>query len=139
VILHRLLTGVAPLGGADVASTIERMAPIGREPVRLPWTTPQPVAEPLRAIANRSTSGQVRLRYRNARTFLGALTGWLEATAAEEGGPVTLLLDRLHSVGHLPALPGWRRGSSGSRRSRASAPTRSRAISCPTWRCRSSC
>jgi len=106
VILHRLLTGVAPLGGADVASIVERMAPIGREHVRLPWTTPQPVAEPLRAIANRSTSGQVRLRYRNARTFLGALTGWLEATAAEEGGPVTLLLDRLHSVGHLPALPG---------------------------------
>jgi len=106
LILHRLLTGIAPLDGADVASTIERMAPIGREVVRLPWTTPQPIAEPLRAIANRSTSGQVRLRYRNARTFLGALTGWLEATAAEEGGPVTLLLDRLHSVGHLPALPG---------------------------------
>jgi non-specific serine/threonine protein kinase len=106
VILQRLLTGVAPLDGADVASIIERMAPVGRELVRLPWTTPQPVAEPLRAIANRSTSGQVRLRYRNARTFLGALTGWLEATAAEEGGPVTLLLDRLHSVGHLPALPG---------------------------------
>ena len=106
VILHRLLTGVAPLGGADVAAIIERTAPNGRELIRLPWTTPQPIAEPLRAIANRSTSGQVRLRYRNARTFLGALSGWLEATAADEGGPVTLLLDRLHSVGHLPALPG---------------------------------
>ena len=29
---------------------------------------------------------------------------------------------------------GWRRGCSASRRSRASAPTRSRATSCPTWR-----
>ena len=82
------------------------MAPRGREFVRLPWTTPHPIAEPLRAIANRSTSGQVRLRYRNARTFLGALTGWLEATAEDEGGPVALLLDRLRTVGHLPALPG---------------------------------
>jgi non-specific serine/threonine protein kinase len=106
VILHRLLAGVAPLDAADVSSTLQRMAPMGREFVRLPWTTPQAVAEPLRAIVNRSTSAQVRLRYRNARTFLGAITGWLEATAADEGGPVMLLLDRLHSVGHLPALPG---------------------------------
>ena len=35
--------------------------------------------------------------------------------------------------------PGSGRGCSGSRRSRASAPTRSRRICCPTWRCRSSC
>jgi non-specific serine/threonine protein kinase len=48
----------------------------------------------------------VRLRYRNARTFLGALTGWLEASADDEGGPLALLLDRLRTVGHLPALPG---------------------------------
>ncbi len=106
IVLHRLLAGVPVLDSADVSLAIERMAPRGREIVRLPWTTPQPIAEPLRAIANRSTSAQVRLRYRNARTFLGALTGWLEATAEDEGGPVALLLDRLRSVGHLPALPG---------------------------------
>jgi non-specific serine/threonine protein kinase len=106
IVLHRLLGGTPVLGSADVARVIERMAPRGRELVRLPWTTPQPVAEPLRAIANRSTSGQVRLRYRSARTFLGALTGWLEAAAEDEGGPVALLLDRLRTVGHLPALPG---------------------------------
>ena len=106
IVLHRLLAGTPVLGSADVARVIERMAPRGRELVRLPWTTPQPIAEPLRAIANRSTSGQVRLRYRSARTFLGALTGWLEATAEDEGGPIALLLDRLRTVGHLPALPG---------------------------------
>ena len=106
VVLHRLLAGAAALDSGDVAAVIERMAPRGREFVRLPWTTPHPIAEPLRAIANRSTSAQVRLRYRNARTFLGALTGWLEATADDEGGPVALLLDRLRTVGHLPALPG---------------------------------
>ena len=105
-LLHRLLAGEPALDSGDVAAVIERMAPRGREFVRLPWTTPHPIAEPLRAIANRSTSAQVRLRYRNARTFLGALTGWLEATAEDEGGPVALLLDRLRTVGHLPALPG---------------------------------
>ena len=106
LVLHRLLAGVPALDGSDIAAVIERMAPRGREFVRLPWTTPHPIAEALRSIVNRSTSAQVRLRYRNARTFLGALTGWLEATADDEGGPLALLLDRLRTVGHLPALPG---------------------------------
>ena len=106
VLLHVLLTGEPVLGSADIAHVLMRIAPHGREHVRLPWTTPQPIPEPLRAIANRSTSSQVRLRYRNARTFLGALTGWREAAAEDDAGPIALLLDRLRSVGHLPALPG---------------------------------
>ncbi len=105
IVLHRLLTGEPVLGSADVARVIEAMAPLGREFVRLPWTTPHPIPEPLRAIADRSTASQVRLRYRGARTFLGALDGWRES-AQESGGPVALLLDRLRTVGHLPALPG---------------------------------
>ena len=106
VLLHLLLTGEPVLDSPDIAQVLARMAPHGREHVRLPWTTPQPIPEPLRAIANRSTSSQVRLRYRNARTFLGALTGWREAAAEDDAGPVALLLGRLRSVGHLPALPG---------------------------------
>jgi non-specific serine/threonine protein kinase len=106
VILHRLLVGAPALDSDDVGRVIARIAPRGRETVRLPWTTPQPIAEALRAIANRGTSAQVRLRYRNARTFLGAIAGWREAASQDDGGPVALLLDRLHSVGHLPALPG---------------------------------
>lgn len=106
VILHRLLAGELALGTADTGRVIDRMAPRGREFVRLPWTTPQPVPEALRAIVNRSTAGQERLRYRNARTFLGALNGWREAVSEDDGGPVALLLDRLRTVGHLPALPG---------------------------------
>ncbi|MEP7301417.1 MAG: HDOD domain-containing protein [Caldimonas sp.] len=106
VVLHRLLVGEPALGVADTSRVIDRMAPRGREFVRLPWTTPQPVPEALRAIVNRSTAGQERLRYRNARTFLGALTGWREAVSQDDGGPVALLLDRLRTVGHLPALPG---------------------------------
>ncbi len=106
VLLQRLLAGAPPLDEPDVARIIDRLAPLGREIIGLPWTTPQPVPEALRAIARRSTSAQPRLRYRGARTFLGALQGWREAVADDDGGPVALLLDRLRTVGHLPALPG---------------------------------
>lgn len=106
LLLHHLLTNQPPLDQPDLALVIERMSPRGRELVRLPWSTPLPIPEALRAIANRCTAGQERLRYQNARTLLGALTGWLDAQARDGGGPIGLLLDRLHSVGHLPALPG---------------------------------
>ena len=89
-----------------MAAVIARLAPIGRELVRLPWSTPVPIPEALRAIVNRSTSGQERLRYQNARTLLGALNGWREANTGDDAGPVARLLARLHSVGHLPAVPG---------------------------------
>lgn len=106
LLLHHLLTGQAPLDQPDAALAMLRMAPQGRELVRLPWSTPLPIPEALRAIANRCTSGQERLRYQNARTLLGALSGWLDAQAQDSGGPLGLLVDRLRSVGHLPALPG---------------------------------
>ena len=106
VLLQHLLTGQPVLDQPDTALVIARIAPLGRELVRLPWSTPLPIPEALRAIANRCTSGQERLRYQNTRTLLSALTGWLEAEGQDSGGPVGLLLDRLHTVGHLPALPG---------------------------------
>ncbi|MDE2094891.1 MAG: HDOD domain-containing protein [Burkholderiales bacterium] len=106
VLLQHLLAGQPALDQPDTALVIARMAPHGRELVRLPWSTPLPIPEALRAIANRCTSGQERLRYQNARTLLGALSGWLEAQSEDGGGPVALLIDRLRTVGHLPALPG---------------------------------
>ena len=106
VLLQQLLTGRAVLDEPDTARVIERMAPLGRELVRLPWSTPLPIPEALRAIANRCTAGQERLRYQSSRTLLHALTGWLQAQAQDSAGPIGLLLDRLRSVGHLPALPG---------------------------------
>ena len=106
VLLHHALTGQPVLDQADAALAIERMTPLGRELVRLPWTTPLPIPEALRAIANRCTSAQERLRYQGARTLLGALSGWLDAQSQDGGGPLALLLDRLRTVGHLPALPG---------------------------------
>lgn len=106
VLLHRLLAGVPVLDEADIGLVLERMAPHGRDLVRLPWSTPQPVPEGLRAIANRCTATQERQRYHSARTLLRALEGWREVEAAEAGGPLALLLDRLRTVGHLPATPG---------------------------------
>jgi len=106
LLLHRLLAGAPALDEADAGRVIARIAPHGREIVRLPWTTPHPLDEPLRAIVNRATARQPRQRYLSARTLLRALEGWRESVAQGGGGPLALLLDRLHSVGHLPALPG---------------------------------
>ncbi len=106
ILLHEVLTGAPVLDEPDVTLAIARLAPAGREVVRLPWTTPHPIPEALRAIVNRCTATQERQRYLNARTLLRALDGWRAAEAADSGGPLALLLDRLRSVGHLPAMPG---------------------------------
>ncbi len=106
VLLHQMLTGTPVLDEPDIAAVIARLPPQGRDLVRLPWTTPQPVSEGLRAIANRCTASQERQRYLNARTLLRALEGWREVEERGQGDPITLLIDRLRSVGHLPALPG---------------------------------
>ena len=105
LLLHRLLAGSEGEVGADPAVWIERLPPRGRESVRLPWSLAQPVAEPLRAIANRATDRQERQRYRNARTLLRALEGWLQ-TEAGAAGPLSLLEERLRTAGVLPSAPG---------------------------------
>jgi hypothetical protein len=72
----------------------------------MPWAMQRPVPDALRAIVNRATASQERQRYLNARTLLRALNGWHEVDGQDNGGPLALLLDRLHSVGHLPAMAG---------------------------------
>ena len=106
VLMHGLLAGQPALEDADIARVVRRVPPIGRDVVRLPWTLSQPLAEPLRAIVNRATDRQERQRYRNARTLLRALEGWLQVDADAGGGLLALLSDRLHSAGVLPSLPG---------------------------------
>ena len=106
LLLHQALAGTPPLDEPDLGRVADSLPPTGRDIVRLPWTTAQPIAEPLRAIVNRATDRQARHRYRNARTLVRALQGWLKTDAASGGGPLALLLDRLHSVGLLPAAPG---------------------------------
>jgi non-specific serine/threonine protein kinase len=106
LLMHQVLAGTPPLDEPDVAKVIARVPPWGHEMVRLPFTVPRPVPDPLRAIVNRATDRQERQRYRNARTFERALEGWLQANNAQEDGPIALLLGRLRTVGLLPATPG---------------------------------
>jgi non-specific serine/threonine protein kinase len=63
------------------------------------------VPEALRAIANRATDRHVQRRYLSARGLLRALSGWRQSQADDKGGALALLIDRLSTVGHLPARP----------------------------------
>lgn len=100
LMLHRLLAGHPALDDIDLGSAAER---VGLEITRLPWNTPQPVPETLRAICNRATDRQQRQRYLNARTLLSALQNWVKTNSQESAGPLALLMDRLETVGHLPS------------------------------------
>ncbi|MDP3082561.1 MAG: HDOD domain-containing protein [Rubrivivax sp.] len=106
LVLHQALCGKPPIDEADLGRVVQAMTPLGRELVRLPWDTPQPIPEALRAIVNRATDRQERQRYRNARTLQRALEGWLQTESAAGGGPLALLQDRLRSAGVLPSSPG---------------------------------
>lgn len=106
LVMHHALAGHPALDQPDVSQAIDRLPPAGRDIVRLGWTTAHPVPDAMRAIVNRATDRQERRRYRNARTVLRALEGWLQAEGEHGGGPMALLLDRMRTVGLLPALPG---------------------------------
>jgi HD-like signal output (HDOD) protein len=106
LLLHGLVAGRPAFGEADLALAANHLPPRGRDAVRLPWTTPQPVPDALRAICDRATGATESLRYLGARSLLRALGGWRVAHAEERGGALALLIDRLQSVGHLPGTPG---------------------------------
>ncbi|CAN5748752.1 hypothetical protein BH09PSE5_BH09PSE5_01710 [soil metagenome] len=106
VLIHRLLLGHPILDEEDIGIVSQRIDPPLRSLVKLPWNTPQPVSQGLRAIANRSTERLPKQRYQTARTFLNAIEAWSASHVADESGPIEVLIDRLHTVGLLPALPG---------------------------------
>jgi eukaryotic-like serine/threonine-protein kinase len=106
LVLHGLLAGAPALGEPDIGAALLRLAPSGREPIRLPWDVPRPIPDPLRAIANRATDRQVRQRFRNARTLARALEGWLEQEAQLDGDAHAQLIERVRQIGVLPALRG---------------------------------
>lgn len=111
LLMYRLLANHFALDDNDLSHCADR---VGQEIVRLPWTTPHPVPETLRAIVNRATDRQHRQRYLNARTLLSALQGWIKTHSEDEGGPLALLLDRLNTVGALPGRPNTERALIGS-------------------------
>jgi eukaryotic-like serine/threonine-protein kinase len=106
LVLHYALTGQHALEQSDISAAMVLMPPLGREIVRLPWTTARPIPEALRVIANRATDRQQRHRYHSARTLARALEGWIQAEEAADGGALALLVDRLRTIGTLPSLPG---------------------------------
>jgi len=106
LVLHHALAGIPALDQPDVSVVIDHLPPMGREIVRLPWSTSHPVPEALRAIVNRATDRQERQRYHNARTVERALEGWMRSDEEQGGGPLALLLDRMRLHGLLPAMPG---------------------------------
>src|SRR5574337_839660 len=106
MLLHWMLAGAPALDEADLVQAMRRLPPWGREIVRLPWQVDHPIPEALRAIVNRSTDRQERKRYLSARTLAGALEGWWRTEGEHGSDPLALLLDRLRSVGLLPASPG---------------------------------
>ncbi len=106
VLLHQLLTGQRPLDEVDIGHVIARLPPLGREMMRLPFATAHPIAEPLRAIANRATDRQERQRYRNARTLLQALEGWQATDGGASGGTLAVLTERVRHGGVMPSSPG---------------------------------
>lgn len=103
LVLHHALVGVPPLDEPDTGAVIARMPPAGAELVRLPFSTGAAIPEVLRTIANRAADRQERQRYRNARTLANALEAWLRADSQGEDGPLNALLDRMTSIGTLPA------------------------------------
>jgi len=106
LLLHGLLAGAPALEEPDIGAALLRLAPVGREPIRLPWDVPRPIPDPLRAIANRATDRQVRQRYRNARTLARALEGWIEQESQQGSDAHAQLVERVRQLGVLPALPG---------------------------------
>ncbi|OYU91288.1 MAG: protein kinase, partial [Burkholderiales bacterium PBB5] len=106
LVMHHALAGEPALDLPDTSLVIERLPPLGREIVRLPWSGQHLIPDPLRAIVNRATDRQERQRYRNARTLERALSGWLRTDGEQGGGPIMLLLDRMRAAGLMPAMPG---------------------------------
>ncbi|MBN8510669.1 MAG: HDOD domain-containing protein, partial [Burkholderiales bacterium] len=106
LLLHGALAGGPALDEPDIGLQIDRLPPHGREGVRLPWRASRPVPEALRAIVNRATDRQPRQRYRSARGLQRALEGFLQADGITGGGPIAVVLERMHAAGVLPAAPG---------------------------------
>jgi HD-like signal output (HDOD) protein len=99
-----LLLGLLEGGdGSDDVSQLVRQ--IVQTPMLL-QDTPHPVNQGLRAIVERATHANPRLRYATARAMLRALEGWRDVDDAAQTSFVQQLIDRCGRDGLLPARPG---------------------------------
>lgn len=103
LLMHGLLAGPLATEVEDLPARLERLR---LSPLH--WGADSAAALPpvLRAIVDRSVAVEAGRRYAGARSLLRALDGWRESVGAGRATLVTLLLSRLRSAGHLPALPG---------------------------------
>ncbi len=106
VVMHGWLCQRPAFGEPDIACAVARLPPHGNESLRLPWALPRPLPDGLRTIANRATDAQPRQRFRSARAGARALVEWLAVAGDQAVDAHAALLERVRSVGMLPALPG---------------------------------
>ena len=109
LILHGLLAGRPALDEPDAAAAARRLPPGGRDVVRLPRATTQPLPELLRAIVDRATARDPRQRYMTARSLLAALDVWRRGGSGEAAAPLAALVERVRSAGAVPARAGAER------------------------------
>jgi len=103
VLLFWVVTGRPPMEEPDTEVVAGRILSGLSESLKLPATFSQPVAEPLRAIVQRSVDRHEGVRYRSARSLLMALDGWLKADVNSSDSTFKVLVDRVRSDGLLPA------------------------------------
>lgn len=106
LVLHGWLCQKPAFGEADTARAAARLPPQGNQALRLPWALPRPLPAGLRTIANRATDAQPRQRFHNARAAARALAEWLASEGDQALDAHATLLERVRSIGVLPALPG---------------------------------
>lgn len=106
LVLHGWLCQHPAFGEADIARAAARLPPHGNQALRLPWALPRPLPDALRTITNRATDVQPRKRFRNARAAARALAEWLASGGDQALDAHAALLERVRSIGVLPALPG---------------------------------
>ena len=90
----------------DVADLPTAAWQVDQDIIRLPFSTPRPVPDALRAIVNRATERQTTRRFVGARGLQAALSGWRQADGEEGSGAVAQLMAKIQLAGVLPALPG---------------------------------
>lgn len=103
VLLYWMVTGRAPMDEQDTEVVAGRILGASAEPLRLPTSFPQPVAEPLRAIVQRAVDRHEAFRYRSMRGLLMALDGWLKAESNSGDSTFKMMVDKVRSDGLLPA------------------------------------
>jgi len=104
-LLRALLTAEVPLDDLDVHAALQRLEQgLAPQPVGAAPATGVP--EGLGPILDRALSPAPQRRYADARSLSRALEGWRQEAGEGRASAPAVMLARIRTVGHLPALPG---------------------------------